>query len=83
MRLEWDRRFAEFARQQRGEKTLEEFARQTGIPRSTLHRFELNQNKVPLHKVELLVRSLNCTINHVIPSQFPHCSQIISAEDFS
>ena len=82
VKLYWDQQLADFLRQQRGENSLEQFARETGVPRSTLHRVELVQHQVAFSRVELIVRNLGCTINHIVPGRCPHCRREFTGQDY-
>jgi len=54
-----------FLRERRGNLTLAQFARKTGISDSTLQRLEIFQPNVTLDTLELILKKLNCDLGDI------------------
>jgi len=54
-----------FLRERRGNLTLAQFARKTGISDSTLQRLEIFQQNVTLDTLELILKKLNCDLGDI------------------
>jgi len=57
--------FGQFLRQQRGEKTLRQFAAKTGLSIATLQRLEIGRQNVTLDTLEQVLRRLRVRIRDV------------------
>lgn len=62
MRDTLDQKLGQFLRKQRGTMTYVQFSRKTGLPPSTLHRLEHDQQSISLRGLEQLLRKLKCSL---------------------
>ena len=51
---------AQFLRSRRGEQTLAQFARKTGLSDSTLQRLEIGEQNITIDSLESLMNRLKC-----------------------
>lgn len=60
-----DRQFAKFLREARGEATFRDFAKKTGLSRSTLFRLENIEQSATLERVHKLLTRLDVRLDDV------------------
>ena len=65
MRNSFRDQLGQFLRQQRGEKTLRQFAAKTGLSIATLQRLEIGRQNVTLDTLEQVLRSLRVGVRDV------------------
>lgn len=56
-----DRKFAEFLRSERGNRSFAEFSRVSGLPQSTLYRLEKGEQSITLGRLDGLLKRLKKT----------------------
>lgn len=59
------KQLAQFLRKRRGDLTLQQFARKSGISDSTLHRMEMADQNVTLKTLELICSRLKCKVSDI------------------
>ena len=60
------KKLAQFLQKKRGDLSYAQFAEQTGLSDSTLHRMEMAQQNVTLASLELLSRRLKCRVGEML-----------------
>ncbi|MDX2081039.1 MAG: helix-turn-helix transcriptional regulator [Terrimicrobiaceae bacterium] len=62
MRYRLRQQLAKFLRQRRGNMTLAQFAKKTGISDSTLQRLEISQQNITLDTLEMILEKMKCDL---------------------
>jgi len=70
VRRNLDRQLASFLRKRRGALSYAQFAKQTGISHTTLHRLERGEHRLTLNKLETVIRKLKIRLRDVFPDEF-------------
>lgn len=65
MRGALDKQLAGFLRKARSERTYVAFARQLGLPVSTLHRLESGEQSATLGKLDQIMKRLKCSLSDI------------------
>ena len=60
---------AQFLRKRRGARTLDEFARELGISKSMLHRYETAEQSISLRGLGNIMMRLGCGLGDIFPDQ--------------
>lgn len=70
MRRNLDRQLANFLKKKRGELSLADFAKLTGLSHTTLHRLERGEHHLTLNKLETLLTRLKLRLKDIFPGEF-------------
>ncbi len=65
MRKSLRHQFGHFLRQQRGDRTLRDFGKVTGLSSSTLQRLEIGEQNVTLDTLEKVLKRMGVTVGDV------------------
>jgi DNA-binding Xre family transcriptional regulator len=63
----FDEQFGRFLRAKRGERTLQEFAKEIGLTKSSVHKLENAQVSARLQTIERICKRLKCKIRDIFP----------------
>ena len=61
------KKFGQFLRRKRGDRTLRDFAREAGLSSSSLQRLEQGEQNLTIDSLEAVLRKLKVSVKDVFP----------------